>query len=130
MVQNQKEMESQVMIDIDILDDIEDESLPFYKKMHTLLLAINDWDEDIHFLEDYISGVRLFLGGTLELQRSEIMERISGRFFNDAWKMESITILSEILKTNDENLNDSLNELIDDLTKYLNSSAQLHLQSS
>jgi len=60
-------------IKIKALDNIDDASLPFYEQNEILLSAILEWGIDgFSYLEDYISSVRFFLGGSLQLNKAEI----------------------------------------------------------
>lgn len=86
------------------------------KKIRIILEAINDWDSDIEFLEDYLLKIEEYLG-TLELTTKEVHEIIDKKDLSkDAWKMESISTLLLIVDEN-EILNDVLNELIANISK-------------
>jgi hypothetical protein len=105
---------------INVLEDIEDESLSFYEELTCLLEAIDNWESEIVTLENYLSSVESFLGNSLSVNRleiSKILEQKNPR--ETAWKMESISILLELLDNDDDLLVDVLNNLFARVIDYL-----------
>jgi len=105
---------------IDDVDDIEDENLEFYEQLCILLRAINDWDERIFFVEDYILALNNFLGNDISLTKTEInllLERKNA--FSEMWNMESVSVLLTILENKEDNLEVVLDKLIFDIKNHL-----------
>ncbi len=108
------------MIDIKVIEEIENEELPFYKKLIVILQAINDWDDNIDNIEEYLQSVKIFLGGSISMNRIEINQiLIEKNSLKKLWKMESISVLLDILDNDCQILEDVLKELSTDIKKYI-----------
>ena len=107
------------MIKVDLIEEIDYANFPSYRKLNVLIEAINDWERNINTIEEYILLIQDYLGGSLSLNKKDINQILSEKnVFDDAWKMESISTLLDILDDN-ELLNVALDNLILDIKIYL-----------
>ena len=110
------------MINIDMIEDIEDESLSFYENLNCLIQAINEWDEELTLLRDYSTSIKTFLGGSLKRNKENINIFLKSKNpSKEAWKIESISVLLDLLDNNSELLDDVLSKLYLDIEKHISS---------
>ncbi len=65
--------------------------------LSTLLDAINDWPNEIHELDQYLSEVISFIGG--EITRLNVSNSLSNIDYSiNSWQAESISQLNELFK--------------------------------
>jgi len=89
------------------------------KKIEILLAAINDWPTVISTLNDYLTEVTLVTGPPVTRKTIESgMKKLS--FSSDAWKIESLTQLSELL-----DINESLEQFFTELESLIASDNEI-----
>lgn len=104
------------MITIEELRQIYDSKKKNNDKIQILIEAINDWNSDSEFLEDYLLEIKEYLG-TLELTKREVNEIIDKKpLSKDAWKVESISSLLLIVDDENELLHEALYKLISNIS--------------
>jgi hypothetical protein len=110
------------MIKIETIQDIDEGDTNFSNQLSIFVEAENNWDESIDYVEQYIVRIREYLGGTLNLNRFEILDIVKTKnLMTDAWKVESIHVLLKLLDDQPLSLkmSSALDELIANLRNYL-----------
>jgi hypothetical protein len=93
------------------IKDIDYEGTPFYNKIQLFLQAVNDWDEDIESVEEFLFRISEYLGGSLAYEKDTMTKiLIKKNIFEEAWKVESLSTLLNLLEA-EETLEEALNKL-------------------
>lgn len=100
-----------------LVDDLYDKKLdnfsdPVIERLICLLReAINDWPTQVTTVEEYIRDVKLFLSGQ-GITIDAIERKLSNVSLNEAWQIESLTSLLELLKISKHETFESVLEAI------------------
>jgi len=87
----------------ELSDLLESEELSDQKRrtIELLIEAMNDWPEDVIFLEEFLEAVEKRTGGVIHLSNTEkVLKKIT--LPNEAWIGESLTSIKEIILLNDK----------------------------
>lgn len=107
------------MISISIIEEIEDEELEFYQNLTIILQAIDDWDEELEYLEEYFESVRSYTGGTLYKNKKQIEEILCTKNpLEESWKIESVSVLLDIIDNEHQILEEVLIKLASDIENH------------
>jgi hypothetical protein len=102
------------MISIEELNYFECLDPILQEKADKLSEAITNWELPILYVEDYIKGITIFLGGSIEINKWQIESVLENRnAVYDMWKMESISVLLDLYENESSSLN--LKFILDDL---------------
>jgi hypothetical protein len=73
--------------------------------------AINDWPVDLNTVEDFVREVEGYLGCSI-VTKHTIDQKLSGFSISEAWQMESLTSILELMNINQ---NDSFENCLRDI---------------
>ncbi|MCT4686342.1 hypothetical protein [Vallitalea sp.] len=117
--ERRKKIKLQIMISISIIEEIEDEELEFYQNLTIILQAIDDWDEELEYLEEYFESVRSYTGGTLYKNKKQIEEILCTKNpLEESWKIESVSVLLDIIDNEHQILEEVLIKLASDIENH------------
>src|SRR5689334_19472754 len=86
------------MTKIETLQNIDDTQVGFSIELNILFEALSDWDDPLDYVEEYLERVKEYLGGTLNLSRSQVLDILGTKnVVYEAWKMESVSTLLKLL---------------------------------
>lgn len=108
-------------LSFELIDEIEDKSLSFFDDLQILIRAMDNWDNTVVTIGSYLNNIELFIGRDLKVSIrdiNEILEDSNNQM--SLWKHESFFELSKLIKTENEILEDKLDELISSVQAYLN----------
>lgn len=101
------------MNSINYLDELEDESLPFFDNGELILKSSLQWDTEVYSVMDYVIKLKNFLKSKdLDLTKEEVKSILKRKNpLKDSWKQESISELILDIKEN-QTLKDFFNEFL------------------
>lgn len=108
------------MIAIETIEQIETEDVEFLRKLDILLNAVSDWDTGVNTIEEYLHGLKLYLG-SLDLNKREVLQVLEIKpVFEDAWKGESVATLIQMLDiSSDETIATMMEDLLKQIGEFL-----------
>lgn len=109
------------MIPIEFLNHFECNNTTLQEKVDILFEAIINWGTIVDNVDNYLSAISNFLGGSLEINKCQIEIVLQHKNpLYEKWEMESITILLSLYNYTNTNVSIGriINELVSELSMY------------